>query len=162
MAIGEIPVAVLFFAHVVIRNLSGGRRVFTDECDESTTCPVEGGFSRTTKYNLSGRRRVPTDKIESFISSVNAGTDVDRGWREYVQRRKAEDLNEIIECEHLKPEETEKFIESSFRDGQVRTTGTDIDKILPPMSRFGGGNRQEKKRSVIEKIQSFFERYFGL
>ena len=31
MAIGEIPVAVLFFAHVVIRNLSGGRRVFTDE-----------------------------------------------------------------------------------------------------------------------------------
>lgn len=162
MAIGEIPVAVLFFAHVVIRNLSGERRAFTDECDESTTCPAEGGFSRTTKYNLSGRRRVPTDKIESFISSVNAGTDVDRGWREYVERRKAEDLNEIIESEHLKPEETEKFIESSFRDGQVRTTGTDIDKILPPMSRFGGGNRQEKKKSVIEKIQSFFERYFGL
>ena len=106
--------------------------------------------------------RSKKELIESFISSVNAGTDVDRGWREYVQRRKAEDLNEIIESEHLKPEETEKFIENSFRDGQVRTTGTDIDKILPPMSRFGGGNRQEKKRSVIEKIQSFFERYFGL
>lgn len=106
--------------------------------------------------------RSKKELIESFISSVNAGTDVDRGWREYVQRRKAEDLNEIIESEHLKPEETEKFIESSFRDGQVRTTGTDIDKILPPMSRFGGDNRQEKKRTVIEKIQSFFERYFGL
>lgn len=106
--------------------------------------------------------RSKKELIESFISSVNAGTDVERGWREYVQRRKAEDLNEIIESEHLKPEETEKFIESSFRDGQVRTTGTDIDKILPPMSRFGGGNRQEKKKSVIEKIQSFFERYFGL
>lgn len=106
--------------------------------------------------------RSKKELIESFISSVNAGTDVELGWREYVQRRKAEDLNEIIESEHLKPEETEKFIESSFRDGQVRTTGTDIDKILPPMSRFGGGNRQEKKRSVIEKIQSFFERYFGL
>lgn len=37
----------LFFAHSVIRNMSGERRVFTDECDESTTCPVEGGFSRT-------------------------------------------------------------------------------------------------------------------
>lgn len=106
--------------------------------------------------------RSKKELIESFISSVNADTDVDSGWREYVQRRKAEDLNEIIESEHLKPEETEKFIESSFRDGQVRTTGTDIDKILPPMSRFGGGNRQEKKKSVIEKIQSFFERYFGL
>ena len=31
MTIGEIPVAVLFFAHAVIRNLSGERLVFTDE-----------------------------------------------------------------------------------------------------------------------------------
>lgn len=51
MAIGEIPVAVLFFAHVVIRNLSGERRVLMDECDESTTCPVEGGFSRISDSN---------------------------------------------------------------------------------------------------------------
>lgn len=106
--------------------------------------------------------RSKKELIENFISSVNADTDVDEGWREYVQRRKAEELQEIIESEHLKPEETEKFIESSFRDGQVRTTGTDIDKILPPMSRFGGGNRKEKKKTVIEKIRTFFERYFGL
>lgn len=106
--------------------------------------------------------RSKKDLIENFISSVNADTDIDQGWREYVQRRKAEELQEIIESEHLKPEETEKFIESSFRDGQVRTTGTDIDKILPPMSRFGGGNRKEKKKTVIEKIRTFFEKYFGL
>lgn len=106
--------------------------------------------------------RSKKELIENFISSVNADTDVDQGWREYVQRRKAEELQEIIESEHLKPEETEKFIESSFRDGQVRTTGTDIDKILPPMSRFGSGNRKEKKKTVIEKIRTFFEKYFGL
>lgn len=106
--------------------------------------------------------RSKKELIENFISSVNADTDVDQGWREYVQRRKAEELQEIIESEHLKPEETEKFIESSFRDGQVRTTGTDIDKILPPMSRFGGENRKEKKKTVIEKIRTFFEKYFGL
>lgn len=35
MAIGEIPVAVLFFAHTVIRNLSGERRVFTDVFEKS-------------------------------------------------------------------------------------------------------------------------------
>lgn len=51
MTIGEIPVAILFSAHVVIRNLSDERRVLTDECDESTTCPVEGGFSRTSDPN---------------------------------------------------------------------------------------------------------------
>lgn len=32
-------------------NLSGRRRVFTDECDESATCPAKGGFSRTFLKN---------------------------------------------------------------------------------------------------------------
>jgi len=105
--------------------------------------------------------RSKKELIENFIGSVNADTDVEKSWKDFVQRQRDEDLEEIIESEHLKPQETEKFIESSFRDGQVRTTGTDIDKILPPMSRFGG-SRQEKKKSVIEKLRAFFERYFGL
>ncbi|MCQ2309561.1 MAG: type I restriction endonuclease subunit R [Bacteroidales bacterium] len=106
--------------------------------------------------------RSKKELIESFVSSVNADTDVERSWRDFVQKQKAEDLKTLIESENLKPDETEKFIESSFRDGQVRTTGTEIDKILPPMSRFGGGDRHEKKKTVIEKIKTFFERYFGL
>ena len=53
-------------------------------------------------------------------------------------------------------------MENAFRDRVIRTTGTDIDKILPTMSRFGGGNRQEKKKTVIEKLKGFFEKYFGV
>ncbi len=106
--------------------------------------------------------RSKKELIENFIGSVNADTDVEKSWRDFVRQRKDEDLKEIIDSEHLKPQETRTFIDNSFRDGQVRTTGTDIDRILPPMSRFGGGNRQEKKKSVIDKIQAFFERYFGL
>lgn len=107
--------------------------------------------------------RSKKELIENFIGSVNADTDVEKSWKDFVQQQKDEDLKEIIDSEHLKPQETRTFIDNSFRDGQVRTTGTDIDKILPPMSRFGGGgNRQEKKKTVIEKLQTFFERYFGL
>jgi len=106
--------------------------------------------------------RSKKELIESFINSVNTESDLDGVWKSYVERQKASDLKELIDSENLKPEETEKFIESSFRDGQVRTSGTDIDKILPPMSRFGGGNRQEKKNTVIEKLQAFFDKYFGL
>lgn len=106
--------------------------------------------------------RSKKELIENFIGSVNADTDVEKSWKDFVRRRKDEDLKEIIDSEHLKPQETRTFIDNSFRDGQVRTTGTDIDRILPPMSRFGGGNRQEKKKSVIDKIQAFFDRYFGL
>ena len=107
--------------------------------------------------------RSKKELIENFIGSVNADTDVEKSWKDFVQQRKDEDLKEIIDSEHLKPQETRAFIKNSFRDGQVRTTGTDIDKILPPMSRFGGSdNRQEKKKTVVEKLQAFFERYFGL
>lgn len=107
--------------------------------------------------------RSKKELIENFIGSVRADTDVEKSWKDFVQQRKDEDLKEIIDSEHLKPQETKTFIDNSFRDGQVRTTGTDIDKILPPMSRFGGSdNRQEKKKTVVEKLQAFFERYFGL
>lgn len=68
----------------------------------------------------------------------------------------------LITDEKLKEEETRKFIDNSFRDGALKTTGTDIDKILPPVSRFGGGNRQEKKQGVITKLLGFFEKYLGL
>lgn len=107
--------------------------------------------------------RSKKDLIESFIAQVNAEEDVDGAWEQYVKQKKEEDLVSIINEEKLKPEETRKFIDNAFRDGQVRTTGTDIDKILPPMSRFGGGgNRTTKKQTVIEKITAFFERYLGL
>ena len=96
------------------------------------------------------------------MASVNADTDVDEAWEAYVKQRKQDDLNENITSENLKADETDKFMTNAFRDGAIRTTGTDIDKILPAMSRFGGGNRQEKKKTVIEKLKAFFEKYFGV
>ena len=30
------------------------------------------------------------------------------------------------------------------------------------MRRFGGGNRAEKKETIIEKIKKFFEKYLGI
>ncbi|NLZ55915.1 MAG: hypothetical protein GX900_04560, partial [Clostridiaceae bacterium] len=54
------------------------------------------------------------------------------------------------------------FIDNAFRDGEMRTTGTAIDRLMPPMSRFGGGNRAQRKAEIIEKLLSFFEKYFGL
>ena len=106
--------------------------------------------------------RSKKELIEDFVASVNADTDVDEAWEAYVQQRKQDELNEIIASENLKADETTRFVENAFRDGAIRTTGTDIDKILPAMSRFGGGNRQEKKKTVIEKLKGFFEKYFGV
>ena len=53
-------------------------------------------------------------------------------------------------------------VERAFRDGAIKTTGTDIDAILPPVRRFGDGNRQEKKQRIIAELMKFFEKYFGV
>lgn len=100
--------------------------------------------------------------IEAFIAGINEVDDVMNGWNEYVYEQRESDLNQIIKEEKLKPEETRKFIENAFREGEVKTVGTDIDKIMPPVSRFGGGNRAQKKQSIIGKLKKFFEKYFGI
>ena len=100
--------------------------------------------------------------IEAFIADVNTIEDVIIGWNKYVSEQREKELNQIIEEERLNPEETRKFLENTFRYGEVKTVGTDINKIMPPMSRFGGGNRTKKKQTIIEKIQKFFEKYFGI
>ncbi|MCG8514498.1 MAG: hypothetical protein MI740_10170, partial [Halanaerobiales bacterium] len=113
--------------------------------------------------NSSIELRSKKELIEGFINQVNTSTNVDDDWRKFVIDQKENDLTEIINDEKLKPDETKKFIEGSFRDGSLKTTGTDIDKILPPVSRFVRvGARSAKKQSVIEKLTAFFEKYLGL
>lgn len=78
-----------------------------------------------------------------------------------MQREK--ELAAIIGAENLKPEETARFIETAFRDGSLRTTGTAITKVLPPVSRFSKDkNHSTKKQRVIQLLSDFFDRYFGL
>lgn len=106
--------------------------------------------------------RSKKELIEQFISQVNVESSVQGDWRRYVSEQEESDLAEIIATEKLKPEETRKFMENAFRDGAIKTAGTDIDKLMPPVSRFGGGNRSKKKQGIIEKFKAFFEKYFGL
>ena len=100
--------------------------------------------------------------IETFIAGINDVSDVMLEWRTFVAEEKERQLVTIIQEENLKDEETRRFMDSAFRDGSVKTTGTDIDKLMPPISRFGGGNRAEKKQTIIEKLKGFFDRFFGI
>ena len=106
--------------------------------------------------------RSKKDLIHDFIRTMDASTVVDREWTLFVQKQKDAELDTIIAEEKLKPEETRRFVDNSFRDGSLKTTGTDFDRIMPPVSRFGGGNRVEKKQGVIQRMMQFFEKYLGV
>ncbi len=99
--------------------------------------------------------------IQNFIAGINDVDDVLLEWKQFVAQKKEEELAAIIAEEKLKEAETRKFIEYSFRDGAMKTTGTDIDKIMPPMSMFGG-DREKNKAYIIQRLLEFFERFFGI
>ena len=121
---------------------------------------ILGSIDKAIKSSLALRSK--KELIEKFISKINADTNVYSDWTKFVREQKEIDLENLINEENLNEEATRKFLDNSFREGEVKTTGTDIEKILPPMRRFGGGNRAEKKKTIIGKLKKFFEKYFGI
>ena len=103
------------------------------------------------------------DLINKFITSLDVHSIVDEDWKNFVEEKKTEELDKIIESENLDPEATYTFIKNAFRDGNVPATGTAISKVLPPVSRFSPtGERSQKRESVLNKLSSFFERFFDI
>ena len=100
--------------------------------------------------------------IEQFIDRINLVTDVVDDWQLFVREKKDAEIAQIIDEERLKSEETKRFIDNAFRDGVLKTKGTDIDRIMPPVSRFGTEDRDARKSAIIERLIVFFEKYFGL
>jgi len=114
-----------------------------------------------TAINSSIELRSKKELIEGFIEDINVSDSVGEDWKRYVSERKEADLADLIQQERLKPEEARKFIDNAFRDGALKTIGTDIDKIMPPANPFDR-KRGEKKKGIIERIKAFFEKYLGL
>lgn len=101
--------------------------------------------------------------INQFIASLDIHSEVDKDWQKYVEKKRIEELEEIIKHEKLDRDETYTFIRNAFRNGSVATTGTALTRVLPPVSRFSPGReRSQKRESVLMKLINFFERYFDI
>ncbi len=106
--------------------------------------------------------RSKKELIEAFLNGVNDIDDVMIEWHDYVVEMREQELTLLIEEERLKPVETRLFLENAFREGEVKTVGTDIDNIMPPVSRFGGSNRAERKKALIARLMAYFEKFYGV
>ena len=102
--------------------------------------------------------------IRQFIESHTPNADVHDQWGEFVRQNQRKEIETIIGEENLKREKTLDFMEQSFRNGEVRESGTGIADILPPMGLFGnaGARRAEKKKTVIRRLKEFFDRFFDI
>ena len=103
------------------------------------------------------------DLIMSFIESLDQDSNVYADFESFMDSKKKEELDKIIVEENLNKEETYNFIQKSFEQGRVETNGTEVSAILPPMNMFTPTNdRQEKKNNVIDKLLSFFNKFFNI
>ncbi|RUQ21890.1 type I restriction endonuclease subunit R [Kocuria sp. HSID16901] len=117
----------------------------------------------TRAIDASPTLRNKRDLVEDFVDTVSLDTDVPFEFAEFVERRRQKEIDEIIDAENLKPDEARRFIDDAFRRGIVNSQGTEITRIMKPMSRFGGGGNYAKKRAgVIERVTQLFHRFDGL
>lgn len=102
--------------------------------------------------------------IRCFIARHTPDNDVHNQWSEFVRQSQTGQIEEIISEENLNREKTLAFVELSFRNGEVRESGTAIAEILPPLGLFGsaGARRAEKKKNVIRRIKEFFDRFYDI
>lgn len=105
--------------------------------------------------------RSKKELIETFIAGINDIDDIMSEWHKFIAEAKEQQLMQIITEENLKEKETRKFLESCLLNGEVKTSGKDIDSLLPPMSWFDN-KRSEKKQRVIDKFRAFFDRFYGI
>ncbi len=109
--------------------------------------------------NASPELRSKKELIETFISGINEVDDVMDAWVSYISEARERELTKLIQDEKLNETATRKYLETCFRDGEIHANGTELDEILPPMSRFGNHNRAQKKSQVISRLRSFFTRF---
>ena len=134
---------------------------FRDAKGDGEDKEIRAAIERAVDSSPSLRNK--KDLIEEFVESLSATSEVDAAWAAFIATKRAEELDRIITDEGLDREATHAFVEAAIRDGAVQPTGTAITRILPPVSRFTkAGGHSAKKRTVLQKLGEFFDRFFGL
>jgi len=111
----------------------------------------------TSSFELKSKKEL----IDAFLDTINVNSDVIKDWIDFINKQSRDDLMAIINEEKLKEQETFNYMKRCFEYNEIKTTGTDLDSILPKVSIFGGG-RAKKKEVVLQKLTKYYEKYEGL
>lgn len=141
------------FILILIRKLLGASASQDKEIKSQISKSVLASYSLRSKKDL----------IERFVDSINNDSDVEGDWRKFISEQKKSELDQIIMEENLNPIETEEFISKAFEDGELKTAGTAVIKLLPPKNMFSPNYEHSiQKAFVIDKLKAFFERFSNL
>jgi type I restriction enzyme R subunit len=122
---------------------------------------IRANLDRVVDSSLALRSK--KDLIEQFVASLNATSDVDASWTNFITEKKMAELEQIIQDESLDVPATHIYLEQAFKEGQLTVAGTALTKLMPARNMFSPANEYSlQKDRVHHKLQKFFERFFAL
>ncbi|MCL2467859.1 MAG: type I restriction endonuclease subunit R [Micrococcales bacterium] len=98
------------------------------------------------------------DLILAFCDIVDPDADVAAQWQEFITTRSDVEFDTLIAHHHLRPEVARTFMEDAYRRGELRTSGTDIVRIMPPANPFADDSEAVKDH-IVEALQKYFDRF---
>jgi type I restriction enzyme R subunit len=96
----------------------------------------------------------------SDISKLKDIDDITTSFYKYAKLKKENSINVLIDKENLKTN-AKRFIEKSIKNHYADASGSELDSILPATSRRNGA-REEKKNTVLNKIQKLVDVFVGI
>lgn len=123
---------------------------------------IEGFIAQLNEKEL--EKLVNYGDTTTFYDSNGNKVSIVDCWSEYVEKKYNHDLAQLVQSEGLNDDLTRKFMEKSFSSGEVSELGTDINDLMPRMSRFGSAAiaRAEKKSRIVESMRKLFNEFVGL
>jgi type I restriction enzyme R subunit len=122
---------------------------------------IKAAINRAVDSSINLRSK--KDLIEAFIARVNNSSNVGEAWSQFIGEQRDLELEQIIEEESLEPAATRVFLDQAFRTGVIQGAGTGLARIMPARNMFSpAGEYTQQRNRVLDKLQSFFERFFTL
>ncbi len=119
-----------------------------------------------SSFELRSKKELIINFLNSIYNKEKSFDDLTQlinEFNEFIQKEYSKELNNIIKEFNLNKEETFKFMNNSFGQGELKIFGTTINNILPPLSRFSKNqNRTKIKNDVINNLEVIFDRYFNI
>ncbi|ECL9335374.1 type I restriction endonuclease subunit R [Campylobacter jejuni] len=101
--------------------------------------------------------------IQEFLNEIdhNKNSDYKSLFESFMQRKKEQELQQIIKDENLNEHLTKEYLDEAFELNFFQDKGERIGKLLPlinPFSPKSEGN-DEKRQQIIDKLKSFFDKF---
>lgn len=101
--------------------------------------------------------------IEEFLNEIdhNKNSDYKSLFESFMQRKKEQELQKIIEDENLNENLTKEYLDEAFGLNFFQDKGEGIGRLMPLINPFApkSEGNDEKRQQIIDKLKSFFDKF---